>query len=166
MLSLDMIFESFSTCRFEIWLARACGFACCRTAEQNGTTHTDLFCGNALIYGVSSKSKMVSIRLILMHMLCNCHNFCTTLLESRLCSAVYRYYVLDRKYGESIFEIDEVTEQCESLTPINIQWELWPFSKYVPIPWPSAKEVFFLQHVFTLCKPFIYTSLPFHFEEK
>ena len=33
--------------------------------------------------------------------------------------------------------------QCESLTPINIQWELWPFSKFVTWPWGQLYIYFF-----------------------
>ena len=33
--------------------------------------------------------------------------------------------------------------QCESLTPINIQWELWPFSKFVVWPWGQLYIYFF-----------------------
>ena len=33
--------------------------------------------------------------------------------------------------------------QCESLTPINIQWELWHFSKFVTWPWGQSYIYFF-----------------------
>ena len=39
--------------------------------------------------------------------------------------------------------------QCESLTPINIQWELWPFSKFVTWPWGQLYIPILFYHMLT-----------------
>ena len=57
-----------------IYLTRILGV----TAVEESSSESSLLGQRPDLLSVkSSKSKMVSIRLILMHMLCRCHNFCT-----------------------------------------------------------------------------------------
>ena len=92
-----------------IYLTRILG----GTAVEESSSESSLLGQRPDLLSVkSSKSKMVSIRLILMHMLCRCHNFCTLptrvpILRLSLCGTQW-----SKGYSKEVFNMKMIRMRC------------------------------------------------------